>query len=334
MSQYNTKPIIDNILNEVKGLLERFPYPLSSWGKSFVGILTVRPNIGFSEKIVMASDYNDASYDLRLSKEELEDKKKKISKYHIKRREQEYLPVSESYYQLLSELNEECDTYNHETGCETTPASCVKQITSVKSISRVDKLNLDQILAEHKSFIDQSSKGSLNINITNEKQTKTSKRDQITNSLEDNKATAGNTNQRTQNLVAEPVEEQLSDLTQLLDCVYKYRAAQINQLSTKKISIQKYRADFHKFNNKVKKEMFKQVENALSIISTDDERNEYENLPTKLKNYLEPLIEGLFMKILNSKEMTRTVADTIMTNFITINERMMNYFINSLCDLD
>lgn len=134
--------------------------------------------------------------------------------------------------------------------------------------------------------------------------------------------------------MAEPVEEQLSDLTQLLDCVYKYRAAQINQLSTKKISIQKYRADFHKFNNKVKKEMFKQVENALSIISTDDERNEYENLPTKLKNYLEPLIEGLFMKILNSKEMTRTVADTIMTNFITINERMMNYFINSLCDLD
>jgi hypothetical protein len=398
MSQYNTTLIIDSILDEVRNLLEEFPYPLSSWGKTFVGILTVRPNIGFTKQIVMASEYNSVSYELKLSREEIDDREKTMNKFHLKRRSKcfhsspdQYLPISESYYQVLADLDEKCESYNKETGCETTPTSCVKQITSVKSVPRVDKLNLDQILAEHKSLIENKSligndcqesqvkckeltSDSTNQRIVNLKaqivnecqrsQTGHKKKisdntNQRTVNLEaqniDDKHSYNNTiqrtgnlraqivddehlydnpNQRTVNSEAQTVDDQHSELSQLLYCVYKYRVAQINNWSTRKASTTQCKMDFSKYNTKLKEEMFKQIEVVLLDLNTNDEESEYKNLPPKLKTYLEPLFENLFTKISSSREIIKQVVNTVITNFITINERIINNYISSLYDLD
>jgi hypothetical protein len=154
--------VIPSILLDVEKCLKQFNHKLSTWGSTFVGVLTVRPNLAFNEKVVWADDYNYTNEQNRqhtLSKNRRRGKPKKdavinlhANNNRVKNEGKKFNdPIIEtSYYHVLSGLIDDCDEFNKMTDSKIDPSLCVKKITSLVDETQVEAMNFRDILMDYR----------------------------------------------------------------------------------------------------------------------------------------------------------------------------------------
>jgi hypothetical protein len=121
-------------------------------------VLSFRPNLNYTTAVVMNATYN-YDHDLMAASKPKVNKIRRVEGGPRSRRQMiepkpEVSLELQNYYESLQLLIDDCNEFNGKTDSSISVGSCVKQITRITERKEVEKINLDQILKEHRDLLD------------------------------------------------------------------------------------------------------------------------------------------------------------------------------------
>jgi hypothetical protein len=155
MSNIGNKKVNEIIESFRYLVITKFKHYYNTWGDTHVATISIRPNIGFEDPVVEASEYNKQNNlirEIRKEKEEKEKIKKQKKKHtstmygtNIKKtiNDTSIDIICLNKYKELSNLEEKCMIYNAHTDSHLTPTVCVEKVTSIKGRKYVQNIDLD-----------------------------------------------------------------------------------------------------------------------------------------------------------------------------------------------